>query len=746
MEARKISVKLKRDPRETAERHSQANPLTLECTLATGESVTETMTLRAELHAAQIPATTPLATTATVNMTSGSTGPWELEFSGAQMNQTVLPDASEDFWLVVYATNAADDLFTLAKIGLTLTFDNVSQVTPPPPEPPLYATYAFRTFAVAGQSSVVAETTADTLTLVAGSNITLTTNAATDTITIAATGGGGGSGDVTGPASSTDNAIARFDGTTGKAIQNSSATLSDAGGIAADTLAISTTPTGAGGTGIFRYDTGEKVPEVGIDGITLKMGVQEYVRVYNSTASTLTKGQVVYINGAQGNRQTAALAKADAISTCTVIGVATQDIADNAEGKVTTFGYVRSYDTSTFTAGDLLYLSPTTDGLLTKTAPASPNYNVLVAQALNSTANGLIYVHPHKPIALDVALAADSDLVSPSQKAVKAYVDARFARYERHIQLVAVADGTVAIPGLAFTAETTTGFSRPTANAIVASVAATERVRINASGATVTGVLSVSSDAAIGTTSALGRLHVRSAADVNLFLRDAAAVGLSSGNILESFNNATSATVPIYLRASSFTFGADSGGSFVQRMALDASGKLGLGTSSPNRLLSLFATQPVFQITNVASGNTQGTIQYQASGGTDFILDNQGSGSGGTINASGGTGLSFLTGPFCGPLSRSAGGGSAFGFGQATQGSSPSVPSAPGTGLAYGGGAASLNGAGGGGGAIEYIDAPALPGPQPYTVGAGGTGVSPGPGAPNNRTGGAGVIIVEEFY
>ena len=197
MDPRKISVKLRRDPRETAERHSQANPLTLECTLASGETVTEAMDLRAELHAAQTPATTPLATTATVVMASGSTGPWELEFSGAQMNQTVLPDSAEDFWLVIYATNAADDLFTLGKIALTLTFDNVSQSTPPPPEPPLYATYAFRTIAVAGQSSVVAETTADTLTLVAGSNITLTTNAATDTITIAASGGGGGTTNLT---------------------------------------------------------------------------------------------------------------------------------------------------------------------------------------------------------------------------------------------------------------------------------------------------------------------------------------------------------------------------------------------------------------------------------------------------------------------------------------------------------------------------------------------------------------------
>lgn len=51
---------------------------------------------------------------------------------------------------------------------------------------------------------------------------------------------GGGSGDVTGPGSSTNNAIARFDGTTGKVIKNSTVTVSDAG-------AITTTGTITGG-------------------------------------------------------------------------------------------------------------------------------------------------------------------------------------------------------------------------------------------------------------------------------------------------------------------------------------------------------------------------------------------------------------------------------------------------------------------------------------------------------------------
>lgn len=49
----------------------------------------------------------------------------------------------------------------------------------------------FRTFAVAGQSDVVADSTTDTLTLVAGTNVTITTDASTDTITINASGGGG---------------------------------------------------------------------------------------------------------------------------------------------------------------------------------------------------------------------------------------------------------------------------------------------------------------------------------------------------------------------------------------------------------------------------------------------------------------------------------------------------------------------------------------------------------------------------
>jgi len=51
---------------------------------------------------------------------------------------------------------------------------------------------AFRNIAVSGQPTIDADTVEDTLTFVAGSNMTITNNPATDTITFASSGGGGG--------------------------------------------------------------------------------------------------------------------------------------------------------------------------------------------------------------------------------------------------------------------------------------------------------------------------------------------------------------------------------------------------------------------------------------------------------------------------------------------------------------------------------------------------------------------------
>jgi hypothetical protein len=52
---------------------------------------------------------------------------------------------------------------------------------------------------------------------------------------------------VTGPASATDNALARFDGTTGKVVQNSTATLTDSGTLTVAAEGAQVTAEGAGG-------------------------------------------------------------------------------------------------------------------------------------------------------------------------------------------------------------------------------------------------------------------------------------------------------------------------------------------------------------------------------------------------------------------------------------------------------------------------------------------------------------------
>jgi len=56
------------------------------------------------------------------------------------------------------------------------------------------ASDSFKTIAVSGQSNVVADSSTDTLTLVAGSGMTITTDASGDSVTFASTGGGGGGG------------------------------------------------------------------------------------------------------------------------------------------------------------------------------------------------------------------------------------------------------------------------------------------------------------------------------------------------------------------------------------------------------------------------------------------------------------------------------------------------------------------------------------------------------------------------
>ncbi len=209
-----------------------------------------------------------------------------------------------------------------------------------------------------------------------------------------------------GAASSTDNAIARFDGTTGKVIQNSLVTISDTGVIdGVNSISLDLLPEGswpAWQEGLVFYDSSSHALVAYNDqsAVAQQLGQELFVRVVNKTGVTIPNGSVVYVNGAQGNRPTVALAQANDPAKALAVGIATQNITDNLEGFVTIKGIVNGVNTSTFTTGDFLYVSPTVPGGLTNIKPSGNYYVWFVGIALNSTVNGSVAVSIQGPVTL----------------------------------------------------------------------------------------------------------------------------------------------------------------------------------------------------------------------------------------------------------------------------------------------------------------------------------------------------------
>ena len=110
-------------------------------------------------------------------------------------------------------------------------------------------------------------------------------------------------------------------------------------------------------------------------------------QVRNETGATLTKGTVVYISGASGNKATVskAICTSDATSAQT-FGLIFADIANNQNGYAILSGDLAGLDTSAFAAGTQLYLSSTTAGSYTSTKQYAPNHLVYIGVVTRSHA------------------------------------------------------------------------------------------------------------------------------------------------------------------------------------------------------------------------------------------------------------------------------------------------------------------------------------------------------------------------
>ncbi len=148
-----------------------------------------------------------------------------------------------------------------------------------------------------------------------------------------------------------------------------------------DSITFDTTAAETSAVAKLFWDDGDGVLSNGLKGgnVTLQIGTQEFARVYNDSGTTLTKGQAVYISGAQGNRVAVKLARADVEATSFgTIGLVAETMANGAEGFIIVSGALYKLDTSALVAGATVYVSPTTAGALTTTKPQAPDQLVVV--------------------------------------------------------------------------------------------------------------------------------------------------------------------------------------------------------------------------------------------------------------------------------------------------------------------------------------------------------------------------------
>lgn len=140
---------------------------------------------------------------------------------------------------------------------------------------------------------------------------------------------------------------------------------------------------------------------------TLQLGQEMYYPpIVNKSGVDLNDGDLVMVNPtgiAQGNRISVVKCVSDGTYPADfIVGILTEDVAHNAEGFATWFGYVRNISKThlipageTWLEGDVLYPNPTIPGKMTKILPTAPalKSTIAVITAINGN-NVTLLVRP----------------------------------------------------------------------------------------------------------------------------------------------------------------------------------------------------------------------------------------------------------------------------------------------------------------------------------------------------------------
>jgi len=126
-----------------------------------------------------------------------------------------------------------------------------------------------------------------------------------------------------------------------------------------------------------------------------EFNIHNFIKIHNTTGSTLYRGNVVYIvDSFNNNVANVALAKADSASTMPAIGLIHENVLDGDEGVAVAYGKVNGIDTTGYTEGQTVYVSNTSAGHVMNTKPYGlgdqiQNVGICIREHHN---NGVIFV------------------------------------------------------------------------------------------------------------------------------------------------------------------------------------------------------------------------------------------------------------------------------------------------------------------------------------------------------------------
>jgi len=161
-------------------------------------------------------------------------------------------------------------------------------------------------------------------------------------------------------------------------------TLSD---IKADSIQLNG---GTGTQGTVTWNNDEETLDLIQDGAILQLGQELQVHCRNNSGSTILNGTVVMVTGTLGASGRLTISPYTTnIEPRYILGIATEDIANDDDGKVTTYGKIKDIDTTSYTEGVPLYVA--NNGLLTTVMP-SGMLSEPIAFSVNSSHNGTLMV------------------------------------------------------------------------------------------------------------------------------------------------------------------------------------------------------------------------------------------------------------------------------------------------------------------------------------------------------------------